>query len=309
MGRTGLVVSELCVGGWLHIGGDTEDEESGRILRTAFRRGVNFFDTAEAYATGRSEEVMGGVLRELPREEFVLATKVSGPLDPKSPNLSGLSRKHVLAGCDASLKRLGMDYIDLYQAHWWDPNTPLEETLCALNDLVRAGKVRYLGCSNFSPAQLYRSLEICAREGWARFDCIQPSYSLLNRGIEAELMPLCRLAGVGIIPYSPLSGGLLTGKYRAGAAPAKGTRAAGNPGYQRFLTPETLQKVGKLKRIAAARKKTVSQLALAWLLSHQEITAPIVGPRNAEQLKDNLGGTGWSLRARELDAIEQIVRD
>jgi len=273
------------------------------------RRGINFFDTAEAYADGRSEEVMGSLLRDVPREEFVLATKVAGPGQPESPNKWGLSRKHILAACDGSLKRLGMDYIDLYQAHWWDPNVPLEETMCALNDLVRAGKVRYLGCSNFSAAQLYRSLEISAHEGWARFDSVQPCYSMLNRHPETDLLPLCRLAGIGVIPYSPLAGGILSGKYRIGSKPAKGTRAGDNPGFRKQLTKETLQKVAKLKRIAAARKKTVSQLSLAWLLSRDEMTAPIVGPRRSEQLQDNIGGSGWSLKENELGEIEQILRD
>jgi aryl-alcohol dehydrogenase-like predicted oxidoreductase len=306
VGRTGLVVSEICVGGWIHIGGDIPDEDSTEIIRTAFRRGVTFFDTAEAYAAGRSEEVMGRALRDFPREELVIATKVSGA----GANLSttqGLSRKHILSACDGSLRRLGIDYIDLYQAHWPDPHVKLEETMCALNDLVRAGKVRHIGCSNFSAEQIYNSLEISAREGWARFDCVQPHYNLLSREFEEDLMPLCRLAGIGIIPYSPLAGGVLTGKYKAGGKVAPNTRAHKNPGFQKRLTKETLDKVSKLRRLAAARKKTVGQLSLAWLLSHPELTAPIVGPRNARQLKENLGGSGWRLREKELQEIARIV--
>lgn len=307
MGETGLVVSEICVGGWIHVGGDIPDEDSEKIIRTAFRKGVTFFDTAEAYAEGRSEEVMGQVLRDLPREEIVIATKVSGA-GANLTTTQGLSRKHILSACDASLRRLGVDYIDLYQAHWPDPHVPLKETMCALNDLVRAGKVRHIGCSNFSAELIYEALEISAREGWARFDCVQPHYNLLSREIENDLMPLCRLAGIGIIPYSPLAGGILTGKYKAGGKAAPNTRAYKNPGFQKRLTKETFDKVAKLRRLAVARKKTVGQLSLAWLLSHPELTAPIVGPRNAQQLKENVGGSGWRLKEKELQKIERIVR-
>ena len=307
MGRTGLVVSEICVGGWLHVGGDIPDEDSEEIIRTAFRKGVTFFDTAEAYSGGRSEEVMGQALRDFPREELVIATKVSGS-GASLATTRGLSRKHILSACDASLRRLGVDYIDLYQAHWPDPHVPFEETLCALNDLVRAGKVRYIGCSNFSAEQIYKSLEISAREGWARFDCVQPHYNLLSREIEEDLMPLCRLAGIGIIPYSPLAGGILTGKYRAGSKAVPNTRAYKNPGFQKRMTKEAFDKISKLRRLAAARRKTVGQLSLAWLLSHREITAPIVGARNTQQLRENLGGSGWRLKEKELAEIERIVR-
>ncbi len=179
--------------------------------------------------------------------------------------------------------------------------------MSALNHLVQAGKVRYIGCSNFFPEQIYESLEICAREGWARFDCVQPHYNLLSRDIEQDLMPLCRLAGIGIIPYSPLAGGLLTGKYKAGGKPAPNTRAYRNASFQKHMTRNTINKINKLRRIAATRKKTVGQLSLAWLLSHPEITAPIVGPRNAQQLRENVGGSGWRLRDSELRQIARIV--
>ena len=308
MGRTGLVVSEICVGGWIHIGGDIPDEDSGEIIHTALKRGVNFFDTAEVYAEGQSEVVMGRALRDVPRSEVVIATKVSGANDASPPNSCGLSRKHILGACDNSLRRLGTDYIDLYQCHWMDPNVPLEETLWALNDLVRAGKVLHIGCSNFSAEQLYHALEISAREGWARFECIQPCYNLVERSIEKDLMPLCRLAGIGIIPYSPLMGGLLTGKYSLNKKPPRDTRGASPGWHKRFATPENLAKITKLKRIASARKKSVGQVALAWLLSHQEITAPIVGPRNASQLQENLGGSGWNLRNKELEEIDSVFR-
>jgi aryl-alcohol dehydrogenase-like predicted oxidoreductase len=308
MGRTGLVVSEICLGGWLTYGGDLDDEESKKIIRTAVKRGINFFDTAEAYADGRSEEVMGEVLSEYKRSEVVIATKVAGPLQSKGPNQSGLSRKHILEACEASLDRLGTDYIDLYQVHWWDSEVPLEETLETLNDLVRSGMVHYLGCSNFSAEQLYHSLEICANRGWARFECIQPHYNLLDRKIEKATMPLCKLAGVGIIPYSPLAGGILTGKYKT-TKPPKGTRASKLDFARKRLTTERLAAVRKLAKIAKARNKTVGQLALAWILSHEEITSPIIGASSLDQLKENLGGTGWKLKETEITEIEKIVAD
>ena len=306
LGRTGTVVSEICIGGWIHIGGDIPDADSIDIIRTGLKRGINFFDTAELYAEGRSEEVLGTALRDVPRGEVVIATKVSGAAEGQPPNSCGLSRKHILEACDNSLQRLGTDHIDLYQCHWMDANVPLEETLCALNDLVREGKVLHIGCSNFSADVLYRALEISAREGWARFECVQPCYNLFQRDFEKDVMPLCRAAGIGIIPYSPLAGGLLTGKYSLKRKPAPDTRGAQHAWFKRQVTPERLARIARLKRIAAARKKTVSQLSLAWLLSHPEITAPIVGPRNTEQLRDNIGGSGWKLREAERAEIEAI---
>ena len=307
MGRTGLVVSEICVGGWIHIGGDIPDEHSADILRTALKRGVNFFDTAEAYAEGRSEEVMGKAFRDVPRSEVVIATKVAGPSQERAPNAWGLSRKHIMEACDASLRRLGTDYIDLYQAHWWDPNVPLEESLGAFNDLVRAGKVLHIGCSNFTAEQVYRSLEISAREGWARFECLQPCYNLLQRGIEKEIMPLCKAAGIGIIPYSPLAGGMLTGKYtsdhRFAADDTRHDHHAFSVEHRARATAITEALLGWV----ADRGRTLAQFAIAWVLGNPAVTSAIVGAKTPEQARRNAAAGDWRLSKADLAEVETLL--
>ena len=306
LGRTGLKVSEIALGGWLTFGETLGEEEALQIIRKAFELGINLFDTADVYADGRAEEMLGKALAVFPREEVVIATKARGRIFG-GPNGEGLSRKHLFEALHASLRRLQTDYVDLYQVHWPDPETPLEETLCALNDMVRQGKVLYAGCSNFSATQLHEALMISRQHGWARFDSVQPFYNMMRRQIEAELLVLCAEEGIGAIVYCPLYQGLLTGKYRKGIAPKKGQRAAENPVLRKRLTPENLTIVEQLGKIAKKRGKTMAQLALAWILRRPEISAAIIGARRIEQLKENVRGSGWQLRKQELNQIDKIL--
>ena len=306
LGRTGLKVSEIALGGWLTFGETVGEEDALQIIRKAFKLGINLFDTADVYADGRAEEILGKALAVFPREEVVIATKARGRIFG-GPNGEGLSRKHLFEALHASLRRLQTDYVDLYQVHWPDPETPLEETLCALNDMVRQGKVLYVGCSNFSATQLHEALMISRQHGWARFDSVQPFYNMMRREIEADLLPLCAEEGIGAIVFCPLYQGLLTGKYRKGIAPKKGQRAAENPVLRKRLTPENLAIVEQLGKIAKKRGKTMAQLALAWILRRPEISAAIIGVRRIEQLKENVRGSGWQLRKQELERIDKIL--
>lgn len=306
LGQTGLKVSEIALGGWLTFGETVGEEEAIQIIRKAFTLGINLFDTADVYADGRAEEILGKALAVFPREEVVIATKARGRIFGGA-NGEGLSRKHLFEALHASLRRLQTDYVDLYQVHWPDPETPLEETLGALNDMVRQGKVLYVGCSNFSAAQLHEGLMISHQHGWARFDSVQPLYNPMRREIEADLLPLCVEERIGAIVYCPLYQGLLTGKYRKGVAPKKGQRAAENPALRKRLTLENLTIVEQLQKIAKKRGKTTAQLALAWILRRPEISAAIIGARRSEQLKENVRASGWQLRKQELDQIEKVL--
>ena len=303
LGRTGLKVSEICLGtmtfgsrpGVRRVPGCDEDT-SLAILNAYLERGGNFIDTADGYADGRSEEILGKGLKGR-RDDVVLATKVFFPTAPGA-NHKGLSRKHILEGIEASLRRLQTDYIDLYQVHCFDARTPLEETLSALDALVRQGKVRYLGCSNFSAWQLAKALGVSALEGLARFDCLQPQYSLVCRSIEREILPLCRAEGVGVIAWSPLAGGFLSGKYRSReAVPAASRIGESDPASRdwtaRFLTDRNFQILRALEECAARLGKTLSQVAIAWLLAMPGLTAAIIGARSLGQLEENLGAAGW----------------
>jgi aryl-alcohol dehydrogenase-like predicted oxidoreductase len=220
LGQTGLMVSELCLG-TMTFGNEADEQTSKRITDRFVEAGGNFVDTANVYSRGVSEEITGRVIRDY-REDVVVATKFRFPMG-EGPNDSGASRKHIISACEASLRRLDTDYIDLYQIHCWDSSTPIEETLSALDDLVRAGKVRYIGCSNFTGWQIEKSVRVSEREGLARFDCLQPQYSLVVRDIEHEVLPVSREEGLGVIPWSPLAGGFLTGKYSREDAPPENT--------------------------------------------------------------------------------------
>lgn len=309
MGNTGLIVSEISLGGWITYGGSVEDRKAKEIIRCAFDKGINFFDTAEVYADGRSEEVMGNALKDLKRSEVVLATKVQvGEPPSRLPNQSGLSRKHILEACDASLKRLKSDYIDLYYAHHWDSNVNQEETLCAFNDLVRAGKVLYIGCSNFTAKHLYESIRISERNGWARYECIQSHYNLFERSIEAQIIPFCSLAGIAVHAYCPLAFGILTGKYKPGHKPPKGSRGDKMEWMKDRLTDERLRAVEKLRKLAAKRKKSVSQLALAWTLRVAELSSAIIGATKPKHIEENIGGSGWELSDEEISRIDPITK-
>lgn len=316
LGRTGLRVTEVCLG-TMTFGQQCDEATSFRIMDVADDAGVRFFDTADVYPLGGgadrrgvTEEIVGRWLRERgARERIVLATKCRGAMGPGA-NDEGLSRKHVIAACEASLRRLQTDYIDLYQVHSPDAGTPIEETLRAMDDLVRAGKIRYVGCSNYPAWQLATALGASERLGLSRFDCAQPRYNLLFRMIEDEILPLCRAQGVGVIAYNPLAGGMLTGRYRGAAAPQEGTRFtlphSGEVYRRRYWSDPVLGAVDGLARFLAPRGRSLVHVALAWVLAQPGITAAIVGASRPEQLRESLAGVGLRLEAEELRACDDL---
>jgi aryl-alcohol dehydrogenase-like predicted oxidoreductase len=289
------------------FGRESDAETSGRMIERFVEAGGNFLDTANAYSAGRSEEIVGRALKGR-RQEFVVATKVYFRMGP-GPNDYGLSRRHIMDACEGSLRRLQTDYVDLYQAHCWDRFTPLDETLAAFDDLVRSGKVRYLGVSNFTGWQLMKALWLSDRHGWARCVCLQPRYNLVDRQVERELLPICRAEGLGVIPWAPLGGGFLSGKYRRDAAmPADARIARADPHWAEHMERQgterawrTLDVVGEIGR---QRGKSSAQVALAWLKAQPGVTAPILGTRTLEQLEDNLGCLGWELTPEEMARLD-----
>ena len=304
LGRTGLKVSPLCLGCW-RFGSDADEGSALGVISAALEAGINFIDTADVYTGGQSERIVGKALAGR-RSEVVLATKFrwrSG----KGPNAEGASRKHILEACDASLRRLGTDYIDLYQIHGWDGATPIEETMRALDDLVRGGKVRYIGCSNFSALHLCRALWAAERCGGARFDSVQPHYNLLDRGAENELLPFCQEMGIGCINYSPLAGGLLTGKYRRGEAVPAGTRASREEGLRRRLDDRMFDRLERLEGYAAEQGHTLAHLALAYLLAQPFVSAPIIGANSVAQLQESLGALEWPLGAEAAAKVRELA--
>ena len=310
LGKTGLKVSELCLGA-MTFGRETGKEISRQIMDRFVEAGGNFIDTADVYTSGASESILGRWLDDKPRDDFVIATKVRFPMG-RGPNDVGLSRKHIMAGVEASLRRLATDYIDLYQVHCWDHFTPLEETLSTLNDLVRSGKVRYLGASNYSGWQLQKAIDLSRRMGWEPFTCLQPQYNLLCRSTEWELLPVCADEGLGVIPWSPLRGGWLSGKYRRGmTAPPQGTRVeiaeeqGWSESWSNYNTEQTWRVVDALLAVAEEIHKTPAQVAINWLLQQPGVTAPIIGARTIEQLESNLGASGWSLNDEQIDRLNQ----
>ena len=305
LGRTGLKVSPLCIGCW-RMGGDQTDEQTSlAILYSALDAGINFIDTADVYTGEHSERIVAKVL-EGRRAQVVLATKFRGRSGP-GPNGEGGSRKHIFEACEASLRRLGTDYIDLYQIHGWDGTTPIEETMRALDDLVRSGKVRYIGCSNFSALQLCRALWAADRSGGARFDSVQPRYNLLDRAAEDELLPFCLETGIGCINYSPQAGGLLTGKYRRGEALPAGSRAAREDRFRRRLDERTHDRLERLEAYARERGHTLAHLALAYLLAQPFVSAPIIGATSVAQLQESLAALEWKLSAQEAAEVRQVA--
>lgn len=310
LGRTGLKVSELCLGA-MTFGRESTEEISFQMLDRFVEVGGNFIDTADVYTHGVSEEVLGRWLKGKRREDFIIATKVRFPM-AEGPNDVGLSRKHILDGVEASLRRLSTDYIDLYQVHSWDPGTPLEETLSTLNGLVQSGKVRYIGASNYTGWQLQKAIAISRHMGWEPFVCLQALYNLLDRDSEWELLPVCQNEGLGFICWSPLRGGWLSGKYRRGmTAPPEGTRvkAAEEHGWSEawsiYNTEHTWNLIDELFAVAEALNKSAAQVALNWLLQRPGVTAPIIGARTMEHLEDNLGAVGWSLSDEQMDRLNQ----
>ncbi|MGE5139352.1 MAG: aldo/keto reductase [Rudaea sp.] len=307
MGRTGLKVSEIMLGcqtfGW------GADEASAHTLADCFvDSGGTFFDTSNIYNEGESERILGTWIKSRGnRHRYVIASKVFFPAGDKGPNDTGLTRKHILDQIDRSLKRLQTDFIDLYQTHCYDESTPLDETLRAMDDLVTAGKIRYIGASNWTGAQLVRANMLAEKNHRARIDCLQPEYSLLIRSTEWELLPVCREEGIGVIAWSPLAGGWLSGKYRRGAAPPPDSRVGRADRWDDL--PEqreselTWRIIDALWEVATARGKSCAQVALNWVRQHPDVTAPIIGARKLDQLKDNLASTEWELTSEEMEKL------
>ncbi len=316
LGHTGLTVSRLCLG-CMSYGSPAwrpwvlDGEAARPFFRRAVEAGINFFDTADMYSLGASEEVTGAALREFARrDEVVVATKVYSPMGD-GPNLRGLGRKHVVQACEASLRRLGVDVIDLYQIHRFDPSVPVDETLEALNDLVRAGKVRYLGASSGAAWRMAQALSLSERRGWARFVSMQNHYNLVYREEEREMIPLCLAEGVGLIPWSPLARGLLARPRPAGSEQkAAGTARAGSDAYAREMydQPSDWDVVDAVERVAAARGAAMSAVALAWLLARPGVAAPIVGATKLAHLDAALDALALRLTDDETAQLEAPYR-
>ncbi|MBP1931353.1 aldo/keto reductase [Ammoniphilus resinae] len=310
LGKTGIRVSELCLG-TMTFGRETNENDSHKILDRFATTGGNFIDTADVYTRGASEEVVGRWLKTKNRDDFIVATKVRFAMGEGSNDV-GTSRKHILSGIEASLKRLGTDYIDLYQVHAWDPKTPLEETLSTLNDLVRKGLVRYIGVSNFRGWQLQKAVDLSRSRGWETFCCLQPQYNLLSRATEWELFPVCENEGIGVIPWSPLKGGWLSGKFKRGMEkPPQGTRVeiaeekGWGESWNRYNNEHTWKVLDVLHDVAREAEKTPAQIALKWVMQNPVVTSPIIGVRTMEQLENNLGAVGWSLTDQQMNRLNQ----
>lgn len=310
MGKTGLKVSELCLG-TMTFGRESGEAISHRMLDRFAAAGGTFIDTADVYSRGASEEIVGRWLAHQQRDDLVIATKVFGRMGD-GPNDEGVSRKRIIASVEASLRRLQTDYLDLYYVHLWDDGTPLEETLATFNTLVERGLVRYLGASNFSGWGLQKALELSRARGWEPFTCLQPQYNLLTRSTEWELLPVCVNEGLGVMPWSPLRGGWLSGKFRRGmVAPPGGTRVetaenqGGGESWSNVANEATWRTIDALSQVAEEVRKTPAQVAINWLLCQPGVTSPIIGARTLEQLGDNLGAAGWALTDEQFTRLNE----
>lgn len=310
LGRTGVQVSSICLG-CMMFGGRTDQETTTEIIAQSLGGGVNFLDTANVYNLGRSEEATGVALKQLGgRDRVVLATKVHGVMEAEDPNMRGNSRRHIIQQCEASLRRLQTDYIDLYQIHRPAPGIPIDETLRALDDLVTSGKVRYLGTTTFAAWQVVESLWVSKEYGLNRFVCEQPPYNILDRRIERELLPMAQTYGIGIIPWSPLAGGLLTGKYTREAPPPPDSRYGQEkllPQQQARWVDAVFDVIEGLTPIAQDKGCTLSQLALAWCEQQPIVSSAIIGPRTVEQLQDNLGAGTVEITDEDRERIDAVV--
>jgi aryl-alcohol dehydrogenase-like predicted oxidoreductase len=310
LGRSGLMVSEISYGNWLTHGSQVEADQATACVREALECGITTFDTADVYAGTKAETVLGEALKGVRRESYELFTKVYGATGP-GQNDRGLSRKHILESCNASLQRLQTDHIDLYQAHRFDYETPLEETLRAFDDLVRAGKVHYIGISEWKASEIASALEIADKMGFDRIVSSQPQYSMLWRVIEAEVVPLCEKEGIGQIVWSPIAQGVLTGKYLPGQQPPEGSRATDQAGgadmISRWMEDRVLEKVQLLKPLAAEAGLTMAQLAVAWVLQNPNVSSAIVGASRPEQVRDNAAAAGKKLDADLLKKIDEVL--
>jgi aryl-alcohol dehydrogenase-like predicted oxidoreductase len=304
LGLAGVRVSAIGLG-TNQFGGKVDQQGVNEIVATALEEGITFIDTADVYQGGRSEEAIGVALKGR-RHDVLLATKVASK-SGEGPNDYGASRYHILNAVEGSLRRLQTDYIDLYQIHRWDATTPIEETLRVLDDLVRSGKVRYIGASNFAAWQLARANLLAELRGWSPFVTIQPHYHMLERSIEHELIPYCSAYHVGIVPYFPLAGGFLTGKYRRGQAPPPGSRGESSPYVQRYMTDANYDKVERLTAWAQERGHTMGELAHAWLLAQPQVCSVISGATRPEQVRSNARAAAWHLTAEELAEVNAIL--
>lgn len=315
LGRTGLKVSELCLGtmtfGQNFYGIAVVDQPSANaMVARALEAGINFFDTADVYSYGESETVLGHAVKDsgVDRDQIIVATKVRSAMSEAAAagtgdvNNVGLSRKHIFSAVEQSLKRLGTDYIDLYQVHGWDPLTPIEETLLALNDLVQQGKVRYLGCSNWSARHLMKAICLSRANGWAEFVSLQAYYSLVGRDLEHELLPLCQEEGLGVLPWSPLSGGFLSGKYRRETPSPEGARRSGFQ-FPPIDEAHGFDAVETLEQIAKDRNGSIAQVALRWLLAQRGVASVIIGANKLTQVEDNLKAAELELTTEEVKKL------
>jgi voltage-dependent potassium channel beta subunit len=308
LGTWGLKISEIGLGSWLTYGGYVEDERAIACIHRAFELGVNFFDTANVYRRGAAEEVTGRALKDFRRDDYVLATKVYFPMG-EGPNDRGLSRKHIMEQCHASLRRLGVDYVDLYQCHRPDPNTPLEETLRALDDLVSQGKVLYVGVSMWSAELLDEARRLQVKLNLDPIVSNQPEYSMLTRDIEKDVLPVSKQLGIGQVVYSPIAQGVLAGKYKPGERPPEGTRAATKDAdfMERFMRDDLLEAVQHLRPIADELGITMAQLAVAWVLREPGVSSAIVGASRPEQVDENVAASGIELSPEVLQRIDEVL--
>jgi len=314
LGKSGLLVSELCFGtmsfgssGYWSVVGSLDYKDSKRLVDIALDAGINYFDSADVYSHGQSEEILGKALKDK-RNEVVVATKVRGRMSKEINNV-GLSRKHIIESCDNSLRRLGTDYIDHYIVHSFDPITPLEETLSALTDLVRQGKVRYIGASNFTGWQLMKALAISKENHFEKFVSLQAIYSLISRDVEYELIPVCQDQGLGLTPWSPLGGGFLTGKYRKDLPMPEGTRRSNEE--QNFIQID-LEKgyaiVDALEQIANKNNATIAQAAINYLLRKPIVSSVLIGATKPHQIEDNIKATTWQMTAEEVAHLDELTK-
>jgi len=307
LGDTGLDVSRLCLGCMNFGSGEpwmmNDRDASVDLIHEALDLGINFLDTANVYSTGESEEIVGEAVASADRDELVLATKVYGDMFD-GPNGSGLSRKHVLDQVEASLDRLETDYIDLYQIHRWDDDTPIEETLAALDHLVETGRVRYIGASTMTAYQFTKALYTSDIEDYSRFACMQPEYNAVDRHEEANLLEVCDEEGIGVIPWSPLAGGFLTGKYERDGEPESGLRADTDEYTRNRFTEANWDVLDEIRALAESKEATPAQVALAWLLHQEVVDAPIIGPRTSEHLQENVAAVSVDLTDEEAARIE-----
>ena len=304
LGNSGLKVSAIGLG-TNQFGGKVDLDGTKKILAAALDGGINFIDTADVYQGGRSEEFIGEALKGQ-RNQAIIATKVFFKMGD-GPNDQSASRQHILAGVEASLRRLQTDYIDLYQIHRWDVDTPIEETMQALDDLVRQGKVRYIGASNFSAWQLTHANAVAELQGWTKFVSIQPHYHLMEREIEKELIPACDYLGIGILPYFPLAGGFLTGKYQEGQPAPEGSRGESSEYVKRYMTPESYAVLTKLTTFAQERNHTINELAHSWLLAQPLVSSVISGATKVAHVQSNAAAGDWELSSAEIAALNEIL--